>query len=155
MNIAELKAIYTSLLRPVFGRDFRIDDSDEAENWIAIMLDGEKEDFFFSLYGVDCVRLFWCNECFIFDKMRNSLVSSDTCGEIVYEEDFEVEELPMLIFHLILALKDRFFVEKEEKIKGKTLFGYDNIKDYVIIARGKSPAEAEYKLGNITIKYIL
>ena len=75
MGIHELKAIYENLLYPIFGELFRIDDSDEDKNWVVIILDGTREDFYFSLYGIDCVHLYWCNECFVFNKQRNSLVS--------------------------------------------------------------------------------
>ena len=73
---------YVDLLRPHFGALLRVDDSEEEKEWVAIMLDGSEEEFFFSLYGMDCVHLYWCNECFILDCHRESLVSSDTYGEI-------------------------------------------------------------------------
>ena len=49
MDIHELKTIYEDLLHPVFGEQFRIDDSDEDKDWVVILLDGEQEDFYFSL----------------------------------------------------------------------------------------------------------
>lgn len=85
MDICELAALYERLLHPVFGVQLRVDDSDAKNNWITIILDGEQEEFMVSLYGMDCVHLYWCNECFIFDQNRNLLVSSDTYGEIVFE----------------------------------------------------------------------
>ena len=72
-DISDLKVLYRDLLQPVFGEQFRIDDSTEDKNWVVIILDGEQEDFCFSLYGTDCVHLYWCNECFIFNKRRNDL----------------------------------------------------------------------------------
>lgn len=155
MDIKELKEQYKNLLQPVLGEQLQIDDSEEAKNWIVFILDGAQEDFQLSLYGIDCVHLYWCNECFIFDKHRNALVSSDTYGEIVYEKDFEIEHLPSLVFDLILQLKDCVYVSKQEQIKGKTLFGYDNIKDYTITAKAKKLRQAKYQLANITIEYIL
>ena len=83
MNITELEIFYEISLHPVFGEKFRI--IHERDDFVHVILDGEKEDFFFTLYGTRHVRLYWCNECFIFDDQRNSLVSSDTFGEIVYE----------------------------------------------------------------------
>ena len=153
MDISELKVIYRDLLRPVFGEQFRIDDSQEDNSWVVVILDGEQEDFCFSLYGTDCVHLYWCNECFIFDKHRNDLVSSDTFGEIVFEDDFDVEYLPHLIAALILHLKDGTFVAKTETVKGKTPSGYDDIKDYVIIVKAEEPKQPKYQLSNITIEY--
>ena len=129
MNICELKVRYKDLLQPIFGEQFRIDDSEENENWAAIILDGKQEDFFFSLYGIDCVHLYWCNECFIFNKSRNILTSSDTYGEIVFEDNFEIEQLPLLVADLILQLKDCVFHSKKERMKGKIPSGYDDIKD--------------------------
>lgn len=153
MDIAELKIRYKNLLQPVFGEHFRIDDSEEGENWIVILLD-EQEEFYFSLYGTDCVHLYWCNECFIFDKCRNLLVSSDTYGEIVFEEDFDIEQLPHLIVNLILQLKDCIYIAKQEKVKGKIPSGYDDIKDYIITAKTKNLKYPKYQFANITIEYI-
>jgi len=154
LDIGELKIRYQELLKPVFGEQLRVDDSEEDNNWITIILDGEQEDFFFSLYGADCVRLYWCNECFIFDKRRNGLVSSDTYGEIVYEDDFDVECLPCLIVNLILQLKDCVFIAKKEKVKGEIPSGYDDIKDYVITARTEKRKQSNYQCANITIEYM-
>lgn len=154
MNISELKIMYETLLRPILGEQFYIDDSEESSDWITFILDGEKEDFMFSLYGIDSVRLFWCNECFIFDKHRNGLVSSDTCGEIVFEDKITVEQLPQMIVDLIVQLKDCIFVNKTERIIAKTPSGYDDIKDYVITAKTNDPSKTNYKLANIAIEYI-
>lgn len=49
MSMSKLKIMYENMLRPVFGELFRIDESDEQE--VFIILDGEVERFFFSLYG--------------------------------------------------------------------------------------------------------
>lgn len=153
MDIYELGKKYESLLRPVFGDNFRLDDSEADQDWLAIILDGGQEDFIFSLYGTGCVRLYWQNECFIFDKRRDSLVSSDTYGEIVYEEGFDEEALPGLVAALILQLKDCTYIGKTETVKGKTLFGYDDIKDYLVTAKTANPPQRPYRLGNITITY--
>ena len=153
MDIHELKTIYEDLLHPVFGEHFRIDDSDEDKDWVVILLDGEQEDFYFSLYGIDCVHLYWCNECFIFDKQRNHLVSSDTYGEVVFESDFDIEYLPYLIVDLIMQLKDRTYITKRETIKEKIPLGYDDIKEYVITAKTENLNRQKYQLANITIEY--
>ena len=155
MDIHELKTIYEDLLHPVFGEQFRIDDSDEDKDWVVILLDGEQEDFYFSLYGIDCVHLYWCNECFIFDKQRNHLVSSDTYGEIVFESDFDIEYLPHLIVDLIMQLKDCTYITKRETIKGKIPSGYDDIKEYVITAKTENLNQQKYQLANITIEYVV
>lgn len=155
MVIEELKIRYQNLLQPVFGDQLRIEDSDEDRDWVAVILDGEQEEFYFSLYGTKCVHLYWCNECFIFDKHRNGLVSSDTYGEIVFEGTFEMEQFPHLIVSLILQLKDCTYVSKEESIRGKTPSGYDTIKEYVITVRAKKRKQTKYQLSNITIKTII
>ena len=153
MDIHELKTIYEDLLHPVFGEQFRIDDSDEDKDWVVILLDGEQEDFYFSLYGIDCVHLYWCNECFIFDKQRNNLVSSDTYGEIIFESDFDIEYLPHLIVDVIMQLKDCTYITKKETVKWKTPSGYDDIKEYVITAKTENLNRQKYQLANITIEY--
>ena len=61
MGIHELKAIYENLLYPIFGELFRIDDSDEDKNWVVIILDGTREDFYFSLY----LQFFLSNHSFL------------------------------------------------------------------------------------------
>ena len=155
MDIHELKTIYEDLLHPVFGEHFRIDDSDEDKDWVVILLDGEQKDFYFSLYGVDCVHLYWCNECFIFDKQRNHLVSSDTYGEVVFESDFDIEYLPYLIVDLIMQLKDCTYITKREIVKGKIPSGYDDIKEYVITAKTENLNLQKYQLANITIEYVV
>ena len=155
MDIHELKTIYEDLLHPVFGEQFCIDDSDEDKDWVVILLDGEQEDFYFSLYGIDCVHLYWCNECFIFDKQRNNLVSSDTYGEIIFESDFDIEYLPHLIVDLIMQLKDCTYITKREIVKGKIPSGYDDIKEYVITAKTESLNLQKYQLDNITIEYVV
>lgn len=155
MDMDELKTRYKDLLQPVFGERFRIDDSDEDKDWVVILLDGKQGNFYFSLYGTDCARLYWCGECFIFDKRRNDLVSSDTYDEIVYEADFDVEQLPFLITDLILQLKDCTYIAKEERLQGKIPSGYDDVKDYVITARAENCKQPGYQLANITIQYIM
>ena len=155
MTINELKKRYDDLLRPVFGDKLRIEDDGQKSDWIAVSLDGEEENFRFSMYGVDCVHLYWCNECFIFDKRRNDLVSSDTYGEIVYEAYFEPEQLPGIVTDVILHLKDCSYLAKKEIIKGKIPSGYDEIKDYVILAKTTHPTKSRYQFANITIEYIL
>lgn len=155
MDIHEPKVIYKNLLHPIFGEQFRIDDSDEDKKWVVIILDGSQEDFYFSIYGIDCVHLYWCNECFIFDKQRNGLVSSDTYGEIVFEGNIDVESLPHLVVNLIIQLKDCTYITKKETVKGKTPSGYDDIKDYVIIAKTENLNRQKYQLSNITIEYVV
>lgn len=152
MDLSELKIKHQNLLQPVFGEQLRIDDSDEDRDWAAIILDGKQEAFYFSLYGTDCIHLYWCNECFIFDKHRNGLVSSDTHGEIVFEGTFDMEQLPRLIVSLILQLKDCIYAAKEESVRGKTPSGYDTIKEYVITVKAKKREQTKYRLSNITIK---
>lgn len=49
------------------------------------------------------------NQPFIFDKHRNLLVSSDTQGEIVFEKELDIEQLPLKIVDLILHLKDSIY----------------------------------------------
>ena len=155
MDIHKLKATYENLLYTVFGELLRIDDSDEDKNWVVVILDGSQEDFYFSLYGIDCVHLYWCNECFIFNKQRNGLVSSDTYGEIVFEGNLDIESLPHLVVNLIMQLKDCTYITKKEIIKGKTPSGYDDIKDYVIIAKTENLNQHKYQLSNITIEYVV
>lgn len=154
MSITELVNIYQESLISIFGDELHIiyDDYD----CVSIILDGEKEDFCFTLYGVDSLRLYWCNECFIFDKARNLLVSSDTYGEIVYEEEIDITTLPDMVIELVKHLKDAVFISKEEEIIGKTPWGYDEIKKYEIKAKVKDGMmPADYVIGNICIKYIL
>lgn len=154
MSIAELVNIYQEVLTPFFGDELHIIYDEDHDDCITIILDGEKEDFAFTLYGVDSLRLYWCNECFIFDKARNLLVSSDTYGEIVYEEKIDIETLPHVVIELIKCLKDAVFVSKEEQVIGKTPWGYDDIKNYSIKVKGlESTLAAEYVIGNICIKY--
>ena len=102
MDMDELKTIYERLLRPVFGGEFRIDDSGEDRNWTAVTLDGGHGHFYVSLYGTGCAHLYWSTQCFLFDQRRTDLVSSDTYDEIVYEADFDSEELPCLIAGLVM-----------------------------------------------------
>ena len=154
MDINELKKRYADLLQPIFREQLRIEDSEEDRDWVVFILDGAQEEFDFSLYGTDCVHLYWCNECFIFDLHRNDLVSSDTYGEIVFEGDLDAEELPNIVVDLILHLKDCVFLSKTERVQGKTPSGYDKIKTYAITARAKKLPQAQYRLSHITINYM-
>ena len=152
MDITELVNRYQEELAPIFGDELHI--MYEEDDCIGIILDGEKQDFFFTLYGAGSLRLYWCNECFIFDKARNLLVSSDTCDEIVYEKEIDITTLPNIVIELIEHIKNAVFVSKEEQTKGETPWGYDKIKNYVIKAKvldGIPPAD--YVSGNICIKY--
>lgn len=151
MDITELEIFYETSLRPVFGTQFRI--LHERNDFIHFILDGEKEDFFFTLYGIGHVRLYWCNECFIFDNQRNGLVSSDTFGEIVFEDKIDIEKLPQIIVDLILQLRDCSFLSKKELVKGKIPSGYDDIKDYIIQAKTNNPQKSSYRFANILIEY--
>lgn len=150
MGIRELETFYESSLRPVFGAQLRI--IHERNDFVHIILDGEKEDFFFTLYGIGCVRLYWCNECFIFDQQRNNLVSSDTFGEIVFEGKIDVQKLPQTIVDLVLQLRISSFISKKERVKGKIPSGYDNIKDYIIQAKTDNPQKNSYEFANILMK---
>lgn len=150
MDILELEELYGKLLRPAFGDAFRIEH--DRDDFVTILLDGDREEFFFTLYGTDSVRLYWCNECFIFDARRNALTSSDTYGEIVYEGTID-EGLPGLIAGLALELKDCVFAGKEERVTGRIPSGYDSVKEYVIQAGTENAPKAAYELGNIRIQY--
>ncbi len=153
MSITELVDIYQQAFIPIFGDELHIIYDEEYDDFINIVFDGEKEEFYFTLYGINAVRLYWYNECFIFDKERNSLVSSDTQGEIVYEEKIEITTLPKIIIDLVKYLKDAVFISKEEQIIGKTPWGYDNIKTYVIKAKDlEGTLAADYVVGNIRIE---
>ena len=153
MNIAELETFYETCLRPVFGDQLHI--VHERNDFVHIILDGEKEDFFFTLYGIGHVRLYWCNDCFIFDNQRNDLVSSDTFGEIVFEGEVDVQKLPQTIVDLVFQLQDSSFLGKEERIKGKIPSGYDDIKEYASQAKTWNPQKSSSRLANISIEYQL
>ena len=150
MDITALEKLYEKLLRPAFGEAFRI--VHDRDDFVSIILDGDREDFYFTLYGTDAVRLYWCNECFIFDAHRNALTSSDTYGEIVYEGTID-EGLPGLIAELVLELKDCVFAGKQERVTGRIPSGYDSVKDYVIQAETEKASRAIYQQGNIRIQY--
>ena len=83
------------------------------------------------------------------------MVSSDTYGEIVFEGNLDIESLPHLVVNLIMQLKDCTYITKKEIIKGKTPSGYDDIKDYVIIAKTENLNQHKYRLSNITIEYVV
>lgn len=151
MNLTELERFYKAALSPTFGEQLYI--IHERDDFAHIVLDGRQEEFFFTLYGTDHLRLYWCNECFIFDSRRNSLVSSDTFGEIVFEGKVDAALLPPLIIGLLLQLKDCTFLSKEEVIRGKIPSGYDDIKDYIIYAKANIAPKPPYRLANILILY--
>lgn len=152
MDIGELEAFYQTSLHPVFGAQFRI--VHERNDFVHVILDGEKEDFLFTLYGIGHVRLYWCNECFIFDARRNDLVSSDTFGEIVFEGRIDVQQLPQMVVELVLQLRDSAFLRKKERITGKIPSGYDDIKEYIIYAKTNDAPKNSYRLANILIEYL-
>ena len=152
MMIKELEMLYEEALHPIFGNQFHI--IHDHDDFVTVVLDGDQEDFIFTLYGTNCVRLYWCNECFIFDERRDDLVSSDTYGEIVFERKIDVQKLPKTIVELVLQLKDCTYIRKKETIKGKIPSGYDDIKDYLILARTSDPSKNTYRLGNILIEYV-
>ena len=154
MDMDELKTIYERLLRPVFGGEFRIDDSGEPQNWVAVTLDGGRGDFYVSLYGTGCAHLYWCNQCFLFDQRRTDLVSSDTYDEIVYEADFDSEELPCLIAGLVMQLKDCVYLSKKETVTGTIPSGYDVIKEYTICLKAKDAGRPGYRLDNLTLEFV-
>lgn len=153
MNIKELEILYEAALRPIFGDQLHI--IHDSDHFVTIILDGKREDFLFTLYGTNHVRLYWCNECFIFDEQRNKLVSSDTYGEIVFEGKIDVQKLPKTIIELVLQLKDCTYISKKETAKGKIPSGYDDIRDYVIQAQTNDPLKSTYRLENISIEYSL
>lgn len=153
MDITELEAFYEAALRPVFGAQLRI--VHERDDFVHVILDGEREDFFFTLYGTDHARLYWCNECFIFDRQRHELVSSDTFGEIVYEGPVDAQRLPQIMVDLVLQLRNCSFLRKEERITGKIPSGYDDIKEYTIQAETSSEGKRPYRAANILIAYHL
>ena len=45
-------------------------------------------------------------------------------------------------------------LQKKEIVQGKTPFGYDNIKDYILTAKTNVLTKSRYQLANITIQYI-
>ena len=151
MDFTEAEAFYERELRPVFKDQFRI--LHERSNFAHVILDGEQETFFFTLYGPEHVRLYWCNECFIFDSQRHHLTSEDTFGEIVYEGPVDAQRLPQKIVDLVLQLKDSSFLGKSERVKGKIPSGFDVIKDYVIQAEKRVPQMRVYQLANILIEF--
>ena len=79
----------------------------------------------------------------------------DTYGEIVFEGNLDIESLPHLVVNLIMQLKDCTYITKKEIIKGKTPSGYDDIKDYAIIAKTENLNQHKYQLSNITIEYVV
>ena len=89
MDMKEFERLYEEALRPILGDCFRM--IQDHEHFVTFILDGEREDFLFTHYGTNHVRLYWCNECFIFDEQRNELVSSDAYGEIVFEGNIDVQ----------------------------------------------------------------
>lgn len=152
MHITQLERRYEAALRPIFGSRFRLQH--DRDDFVTIVLDGEQEEFFFTLYGVDHLRLYWDNECFIFDRRRNDLVFSDTYGEIVYEGPVDSETLPDLVIPLILRLKDCAYLSKEETVTGKTPSGYDDIRKYKIRAKTWAPCREPFQMENILIEFL-
>lgn len=151
MSITELEMFYETALRPVFGSLLHI--VHERDDFAHVILDGEREEFFFTLYGTSHARLYWCNECFIFDSQRDSLVSSDTFGEIVYEGRVNAEELPQIIVNLVCQLNGGSFLAKEERAIGKVPSGYDDRKEYTIWAKKEGSQMQAYRLENIRIEF--
>ena len=151
MDMKEFERLYEEALRPILGDCFRM--IQDHEHFVTFILDGEREDFLFTHYGTNHVRLYWCNECFIFDEQRNELVSSDAYGEIVFEGNIDVQKLPKIIIELVLQLKDCTYVSKKETVKGKIPSGYDDMRDYVIQAQTNDPLKSTYQLENISIEY--
>lgn len=151
MSLTELEAFYETALRPVFGSLLHI--VHERDDFAHVLLDGEREEFFFTLYGTGHVRLYWCNECFIFDSQRDSLVSSDTFGEIVFEGKVNAEELPQIIVNLVCQLNGVSFLAKEERVTGKIPSGYDDRKEYTIWAKKGDSQTRTYRLENIWIEF--
>ena len=66
-----------------------------------------------------------------------------------------MESLCHVVVNLIMQLKDCTYITKKETVKGKTPSGYDDIKDYVIIAKTENLNQHKYQLSNITIKYVV
>lgn len=102
--------IYQKALTPIFGEELHIIYDEDYDDCIIITLDGEKEDFGFALYGGDSLRLYWCNECFIFDKARNLLVSL-----LVYE----VMEKCLAKCSTQICYNEKCFVPRENTENGK------------------------------------
>lgn len=79
-------------------------------------------------------------------------------GMLFYEyngrnEKIDIATLPQILIDLVKYLKDVVFISKEEQIIGKTPWGYDNIKTYVIKAKGlEGTIAADYVIGNIRIE---
>lgn len=148
-DFIDLAEKYSKELKGVFADDFRIDYENSC-----IILDGNTEEFFFTLDGDDEVRLYWCNECFIFSRGRNLFTSSDTYGEIVYEGDIDINVLPDIIINLVINIKDCVFVSKKEIVIDKIPSGYDSRKNYFIKAKSFEKTGTSYKLANIEINFL-
>ena len=151
MNMPELESWYETALRPAFGE--RLCVVHERDDFAHVLLDGDRGEFFFTLYGPGHLRLYWCNQCFIFDSRRDSLVSSDTFGEIIFEGEVNAEKLPPILVALVLRLKDAVFLDKKEWVTGKTPSGYDERKGYHIRAQTPVP-RAPFRLANIWIEFV-
>lgn len=151
MNMPELESWYETALRPAFGE--RLCVVHERDDFAHVLLDGDREEFFFTLYGPGHLRLYWCNQCFIFDSRRDSLVSSDTFGEIIFEGEVNAEKLPPILVALVLRLKDAVFLDKKEWVTGKIPSGYDERKGYHIRAQTPVP-RAPFRLANIWIEFV-
>lgn len=151
MSMPELESWYETALRPAFGEGLHV--VHVRDDFAHVLLDGDREEFFFTLYGPDHLRLYWCNQCFIFDSRRDSLVSSDTFGEIVFEGEVDAEKLPSMLVALALRLKDTVFLDKREWVTGKTPSGYDERKCYHIRAQAPVPRDP-CRLANIWIEFV-
>ena len=143
-----LAARYERILRPAFG-ELSVSDADGG--FVQISLDGEDGDFALALYGPGHARVYWEGECFIFDSRREELTSSDTFGEIVYEGEVCGERLLRMVAELVLWLKDCAFIGKEEDVRGRTLSGYDEVRDYTVYVRTADPLKVSCRLDNITL----
>lgn len=150
-NMSELISWYETALRPAFGEELRV--VHERDDFAHVLLDGDREEFFFTLYSPGHLRLYWCNQCFIFDSQRDFLVSSDTFGEIVFEGEVDAEKLPPMLVALVLCLKDATFLDKKEWVTGKTPSGYDERRDYRIRAQTPVP-RPPFRLANIGIEFV-
>ena len=153
MSIVGIVDEYINLLQPFFETELYAEYVDNYD-FANIILDGENQNLILTVYREDSLRLYWCNECFIFDRYRSHLTSSDTFGEIVYEEKIDINTLPNIITELIGCLKGTTFINKEETVIGKTTFGYDDIKNYKIMAKLETNTTKEnFTCGNLFFQF--
>lgn len=144
----ELIKQYSERIRKEVQEDIRIEYEDNC-----IILDGDKEELFITIYDENEARVYWCNNCFIFSASRNLFTSSDTYGEIVFEGKVTEQNLCDLVIDLLLHIKDTLPIQISEEEIGKIPSGYDTIKNYYIEISGNKNSPL-YVLGNIQIKYI-